>query len=286
MVVRGTKTKGSTTVQFLYGGVAGACSRTIVAPLDRVKILLQVSTQGKSMTHELGNIVRHEGIRKLWKGNMLNCARVLPYSAMQFGVYDYVKLTKYNNRITVKDRMVCGAVAGGVATTLTHPIDVVRHRLLLKPSINTFSEAVVDVLRTDGLVFKERGLVSFFKGYGSTMAGAVPFIAVNFCTFDTLKDTLLWQSTLGILSMGAIAALVSQSICYPLDTVRRRMQVKQSSYKNGLDVVKHIIYRENIKHFYAGIVANSLKIVPNNSIRFLVYESLRTFFLEEPKKIE
>lgn len=117
--------------------------------------------------------------------------------------------------------------------------------------------------------------VILYKGYGSTVVGLVPFIAVNFCAFDTLKSELQWTSTPGILGTGALAALVSQSICYPLDTVRRRMQIRGTPYKHGLDAFWQIICKEGFLRLYSGISANALKIVPNNSIRFLVYELCR-----------
>jgi hypothetical protein len=61
------------------GGVAGMVAKSVVAPVDRVKILFQVSSEGFSigrMRHIMSRIVEEEGIRGLWKGNsatMLRC---------------------------------------------------------------------------------------------------------------------------------------------------------------------------------------------------------------------
>ncbi len=268
MVLRGSKTKGTSKQNFIYGGIAGGFSRTIVAPLDRVKILMQTTSSKQSLTQMFRQILRQEGFFSLWKGNVLNCCRIVPYSALQFGTYDFGKSVAFEEPLSVPQRLTCGSVAGFVATTVTHPLDVIRHRLLMNIDMHTFGQATRDI-------FAEQG--GFFKGYGSTVVGLVPFIAVNFCAFDTLKSELQWTSTPGILGTGAIAALVSQSICYPLDTVRRRMQIRGTPYKNGMDAFFQIIHKEGFLKLYSGISANILKIVPNNSIRFLVYELCRTF---------
>tara|TARA_B100000795_G_scaffold220428_1_gene174920 strand:+ start:737 stop:1552 length:816 start_codon:yes stop_codon:yes gene_type:complete len=267
MVLRGSKIKGTTKQNFLYGGLAGTCSRTMVAPLDRIKILMQTSKQTLTLPQMSTYVLKKEGLRSLWKGNVLNCARVFPYSAFQFGIYDVTK-SFFDTPLSITERLSCGTVAGVCATTLTHPIDVIRHRLILEPSITTFQGALKDVIA-------ERGYYSLFKGYGSTVSSLTPFIAINFCAFDSLKNVLQWTSIPGVLGMGAGSALISQSLCYPLDTVRRRMQLRHSPYKHGIDALVQIIRTEGIGSLYAGMLANALKIVPNNSIRFLVYELCR-----------
>lgn len=83
---------------FLAGGVAGAVSRTVVSPLERLKILLQVQTGPKgSSEYQLGiwkalrKIWREEGMRGMLAGNGVNCIRIVPYSAVQFGSYNFYK---------------------------------------------------------------------------------------------------------------------------------------------------------------------------------------------------
>lgn len=81
---------------FVAGGVAGAVSRTVVSPLERLKILLQVQSSGRteykmSIPKALGKIWREEGFKGMMAGNGVNCIRIVPYSAVQFGSYNLYK---------------------------------------------------------------------------------------------------------------------------------------------------------------------------------------------------
>lgn len=81
---------------FIAGGVAGAVSRTIVSPLERLKILFQVQSVGReeykmSVPKALAKMFREEGWRGFMRGNGTNCIRIIPYSAVQFGSYSFYK---------------------------------------------------------------------------------------------------------------------------------------------------------------------------------------------------
>lgn len=81
---------------FIAGGVAGAVSRTVVSPLERLKILFQIQTVGReeyklSIGKALGKMWREEGWRGFMAGNGTNCIRIVPYSAVQFGAYNFYK---------------------------------------------------------------------------------------------------------------------------------------------------------------------------------------------------
>lgn len=84
------------TAAFLAGGVAGAVSRTIVSPLERLKILFQVQSVGReeykmSVPKALAKMWKEEGWRGFMRGNGTNCIRIMPYSAVQFGSYSFYK---------------------------------------------------------------------------------------------------------------------------------------------------------------------------------------------------
>lgn len=81
---------------FMAGGIAGAVSRTVVSPLERLKILFQVQSAGRdaynmSVPKALAKMWREEGLRGLMAGNGTNCIRIIPYSAVQFGAYNFYK---------------------------------------------------------------------------------------------------------------------------------------------------------------------------------------------------
>lgn len=86
---------------FIGGGVAGAVSRTIVSPLERLKILLQVQSVGReeyklSIGKGLAKMWREEGWKGFMRGNGTNCIRIVPYSAVQFGSYNlYKKVSRW-----------------------------------------------------------------------------------------------------------------------------------------------------------------------------------------------
>lgn len=81
---------------FVAGGVAGAVSRTVVSPLERLKILYQVQNVGRNeyklpVHKALVKMWREEGFRGFMAGNGTNCIRIIPYSATQFGAYNFYK---------------------------------------------------------------------------------------------------------------------------------------------------------------------------------------------------
>jgi solute carrier family 25 phosphate transporter 23/24/25/41 len=81
---------------FCAGGVAGAVSRTVVSPLERLKILFQIQSVGReeykmSVGKGLMKMWKEEGWRGFMRGNGTNCIRIVPYSAVQFGSYNFYK---------------------------------------------------------------------------------------------------------------------------------------------------------------------------------------------------
>jgi solute carrier family 25 phosphate transporter 23/24/25/41 len=81
---------------FMAGGLAGAVSRTVVSPLERLKILFQVQSVGRdayqmSIWKALAKMWREEGFKGFMAGNGTNCIRIVPYSAVQFGAFNFYK---------------------------------------------------------------------------------------------------------------------------------------------------------------------------------------------------
>eukprot|EP01083_Nonionella_stella_P000691 1961_1 len=286
--------------QFVCGGFAGMTARTTVAPIDRVKLIIQTAMSRNNVEAGQRGIVataRHEiskgGIQSMWKGNFTNCIRVFPYAALQFSSYERYKshvvdyCEKHDRSFGFVGRLLSGACAGATAATLTYPLDVMRVRQAVYDDIKGPLDAIKNI-------YSEGGVRCFYKGWTPTLLSLAPFIATNFATFDALKTWHIGDndpkdaSTLAILGLGACAGLVAQTICYPLDTVRRSMQMPNHTYKGVADCFYTIATNptgNGIKSLYKGLIPNAIKIVPNNGIRFLMYSKLTTYLAIPQKKV-
>eukprot|EP00948_MAST-09A_sp_MAST-9A-sp1_P003675 g3675.t1 len=302
----GGEKSGKRSTDLLCGGIAGCAARTFVAPMDRVKVLLQTAPLRSSpvasgaphsspgIIGTFRSILDSEGIQGLWRGNGTNCIRVFPYSAFQFASFETAKSfflkrrsTAHQEQMTLQlhERFLSGAFAGIIATSLTHPLDVLR--ITLATSTKSERKTLPATLRQ---LIHEGGL---FRGYNATLVSLVPFVSINFASYDHFKVNVYrvnqypnrsFEKNLSVLASGVTAALVANSICYPLDLVRRRMQTKAGStiYRSPIDALRTIVTQEGIIGLYRGIGANTLKLVPNAGIRFMVYELLRDILLDEP----
>ena len=273
--------------QAAAGGLAGVIARTASAPLDRVKLLFQVQAMegaGVSATAYTGigqafvKIYREEGILAFWRGNGVNVIRVAPYAAAQLSSNDFYKkmLTPESGALGLKERLTAGALAGMTGTALTHPLDTIRLRLALpNHGYSGIGNAFVTVARVEGVG-------ALYKGLIPTLAGIAPYAAINFASYDVAKKLYYGehgkQDPISNLFVGGASGTFSATVCYPLDTVRRRMQMKGKTYNGMFDAFSTIARKEGMGGFFKGWAANTLKVVPQNSIRFVAYETLKTLF--------
>lgn len=279
-----------TLKQLACGGLAGGCARTVVAPIDRVKILMQTGflleggqTTQPTILQLAKRIFYEEGPKQFWRGNGVNCVRVFPYAAVQFVSYEkYKEMVQgwfNSNQFGMRERLLSGSFAGATAASLTHPLDVMRVRLATQRELKGWGDCIRSI-------YAESGMRGYYKGYAPTVMSLAPFIAVNFSTFDYLKTNYGGENDnpLRILALGGVAGLTAQTMCYPLDTIRRRMQVKGTHYTSIANAFTTIYQKETIRGFYKGMIPNAIKVVPNNGIRFLAYTYLTKWMGVEKKK--
>ncbi|KAL8152699.1 hypothetical protein V2J09_010459 [Rumex salicifolius] len=277
---------------FAAGAIAGAAAKTVTAPLDRVKLLMQ--THGLRIGQESAKkaigfleaitmIGREEGVKGYWKGNLPQVIRVIPYSAVQLFSYEiYKKLFKGNNdELSVVGRLAAGACAGMTSTLMTYPLDVLRLRLAVEPGSRTMSQVALRMLR-------DEGMVSFYKGLGPSLIGIAPYIAVNFCIFDLVKKSLpekYQKRPEASLLTALVSATLATLTCYPLDTVRRQMQMRSTPYKTVLDALPGIVERDGWLGLYRGFLPNALKTLPNSSIRLTTFDTVKGLIAAGEKEL-
>ncbi|KAI5462742.1 solute carrier family 25 member 42 [Mariannaea sp. PMI_226] len=272
---------------FCAGGVAGAVSRTVVSPLERLKILMQIQSVGRdayklSVGQALAKMWREEGWRGFMRGNGTNCIRIVPYSAVQFSSYNFYKRNFFETSpgadLSPFSRLVCGGIAGITSVFLTYPLDIVRTRLSIQTA--SFAElgskpdklpglwaTLIHMYRTEG------GAAALYRGILPTIAGVAPYVGLNFMVYESARKSLTYEgeqnpSAGRKLLAGAISGAVAQTCTYPFDVLRRRFQINTMSgmgyrYKGIGDAIRVIVAQEGIKGLYKGIVPNLLKVAPS-----------------------
>ncbi|CAJ2655943.1 unnamed protein product [Trifolium pratense] len=140
---------------------------------------------------------------------------------------------------------------------------------------------------------KEEGYASFYYGLGPSLIGIAPYIAVNFCVFDLLKKSLpekYQKRTETSLVTAMLSASLATLTCYPLDTVRRQMQLKGTPYKTVLDAISGIVAQDGVIGLYRGFVPNALKNLPNSSyfcsIRLTTYDIVKRLIAASEKEFQ
>ncbi|KAJ4483477.1 mitochondrial carrier domain-containing protein [Lentinula aciculospora] len=315
---------------FIAGGCAGAASRTIVSPLERLKIIQQVQPRTsdaqpyKGVWRSLVRMWKEEGFRGYMRGNGINCLRIVPYSAVQFTTYEQLKkfFTKHGSKeLDTPKRLASGALAGITSVCTTYPLDIVRARLSiatasipitksqsasvnstsnsnLKPSIkNAFhtssypytSQELTMWGMTMKIVREEGGIRGLYRGLVATAFGVAPYVGINFAAYELLRGIITppgKNSVTRKLTCGALAGSISQTLTYPFDVLRRKMQVtgmKSSAlgvkYTGAWDALFGIVRTEGVRGLYRGLWPNLLKVAPSIATSFFTYELVKELLI-------
>lgn len=268
----------------IAGGIAGATSRTATAPLDRLKVVLQVQTKEARIMPEVKKIWKEGKIFAFFRGNGLNVMKVAPESAIRFYAYEMLKGVIMDAKggekadIGTMGRLVAGGLAGAVAQTAIYPMDLVKTRLQTYECIDGKVPGLGALTKE---IWVKEGSRAFYKGLFPSLLGIVPYAGIDLAAYETLKDWarkyLLHDSEPGPLvqlGCGTISGAVGATCVYPLQVVRTRMQANQSNARMS-EVFRMTFQKERIRGFYKGLFPNLLKVIPSASITYMVYEAMK-----------
>ncbi|XP_033969446.1 calcium-binding mitochondrial carrier protein SCaMC-3b isoform X1 [Trematomus bernacchii] len=275
--------------QLVAGAMAGAVSRTGTAPLDRLKVYLQVhgsTSRGVNLWSGLRGMVREGGVSSLWRGNGINVLKIAPESAIKFMAYEQIKWMirgrKEGGGLRVHERFIAGSLAGATAQTIIYPLEVLKTRLTLRKT-GQYS-GMADCARQ---ILTKEGVRAFYRGYLPNTLGIIPYAGIDLAVYETLKNAWLQRNAadsadpgvLVLLGCGTISSTCGQLASYPLALIRTRMQAQAAHEgKPKLTMVgqfKHIISHEGVPGLYRGLTPNFLKVIPAVSISYVVYEHMK-----------
>jgi solute carrier family 25 phosphate transporter 23/24/25/41 len=270
---------------FIAGGIAGAASRTATAPLDRLKVLLQIQKTDARIREAIKLIWKQGGVRGFFRGNGLNIVKVAPESAIKFYAYELFKNAIGENMgedkadIGTTVRLFAGGMAGAVAQASIYPLDLVKTRLQTYTSQAGVAVPRLGTLTKDILVHE--GPRAFYKGLFPSLLGIIPYAGIDLAAYETLKDlsrTYILQDAepgpLVQLGCGTISGALGATCVYPLQVVRTRMQAERARTSMS-GVFRRTISEEGYRALYKGLLPNLLKVVPAASITYMVYEAMK-----------
>ena len=245
---------------------------------------------GLRVGEALQSIIRTEGLRSLWKGNGVTIVHRIPYSAANFWTYEkinelwkeYIPSQGPLASGDVTRRLVAGGTAGLFACSLSYPLDLVRTRLAAQTTY-VYYKGIGHALST---IVKEEGVLGLYSGLGATLMQVAPSLAINYAAYETTRSAWLeyrgeTTPTVGMsLTCGSIAGLISSTATFPLDLVRRRLQLQgqmRSSkvYRSYVGAFHDIIKTEGWRGLYAGILPEYYKVIPGVAIAFCAYEIMK-----------
>jgi solute carrier family 25 phosphate transporter 23/24/25/41 len=271
--------KANAATIMIAGGVAGAISRTLTAPLDRLKIILQASQTETHLVKSFVKIYREEGLWAYFKGNGTNVAKIIPETAMKFMLFDYIKkLTgTEGKKPTLGGQLISGALAGLASQTLIYPFEITKTRLALASK-----EVYRGINHCMATIIKHEGYKALYKGWTASAVGVAPYSAIDLTLFHFLKESYIQKvgtdpSSLVILSVGGISGIIAQTCTYPFALTRTRLQAQgmpgREKLYNGLwDCLVKTRKKEGFSGLFKGILPNMLKSVPAISSSYVIYE--------------
>nr|BAV14130.1 adenine nucleotide translocase insect2 [Plautia stali] len=269
---------------FLAGGISAAIAKTAVAPIERVKLILQVQHISKQMSEEKRykgiidafiRIPQEQGVLSFWRGNLANVIRYFPTQALNFAFKDIYKkmflqgIDKHEQFWRYfAGNLASGGAAGATSLCFVYPLDYARTRLAVdvgKGSDRVYKGLVDCIVKT----FKSDGLMGLYRGFVVSVEGIIIYRACYFGFYDTIKGHMPdeMKNTPFIISFLIAEAVTTASgiISYPFDTVRRRMMMQsglppeQRNYKSTAHCWAKIFTDEGPSAFFKGAFSNVIR---------------------------
>uniref|UniRef100_A0A1J3DGD3 ADP/ATP translocase n=1 Tax=Noccaea caerulescens TaxID=107243 RepID=A0A1J3DGD3_NOCCA len=281
------------------GGVAGAVSKTAVAPIERVKLLLQ--TQDSNPKIKSGEVPRYtgiincftrvsaeQGVASFWRGNLANVVRYFPTQAFNFAFKDTIKglFPKYNSKTDFWQffavNLASGGLAGAGSLLIVYPLDFARTRLAADVGSGKGREftGLVDCISKTA---KRAGPMGLYQGFGVSVQGIIVYRGAYFGLYDTAKGVLFKdERNANFFAKWAVAQAVTAAagvLSYPFDTVRRRLMMQaggERQYNGTVDCWRKVAAQEGMGAFFKGAWSNVLRGA-GGAFVLVLYDEIKKF---------
>ena len=268
-------------------------------------------------------VYREQGLLSFWRGNGANIMRYFPHQALSFAFKDKFKAMASGSasdevalwKVVTRNIASAGA-GGGISLVLLYPLDMARTRLATDVGKNAKERRFTGTIDCIKKIYAERGLRGVYTGLSVSITGVIVFRGLFMGGYDTAKYVLGLDAAEGsargknalekenlfslksiLMRLGAaqIVTLTAGTLCYPIDTVRRRvmMQSKVSNkrqhsssfaavteaegqlrYRGAVDAFFKILQEEGVRGLYSGLSANLIRGIAG-PILLVSYDMIR-----------
>ena len=258
-------------------------TKTMVSPLERIKILKQVqsyyaSNKYTGLSGSLRYIYHNEGLLGYFKGNLANLTRVIPNYAIKFPMNDIYKskIKNYYNtdKLSFLQLLSSGMLSGLNLVLFTFPFDVVRTRMTLDKNMASYNS----IFNCGKQIIKTEGFTSLYKGLSISIMTSPLYIGLQLSLYEVFKEHFDDNKLLS----GASAGIIAQTLMYPGDTIKRQMQINglnglAKKYNNLRECIRYIYYMHGIKGFYPAVGINIIKAIPEAALQFAIYDYCKEY---------
>ncbi|CAJ0582915.1 unnamed protein product, partial [Mesorhabditis spiculigera] len=267
---------------FGAGSVAATIAKTVIAPVERVKLILQLQSAQPTLAVERRykgpmdcfiRLPKEQGFLSFWRGNGSNIIRSCAQESFGLAFKELyrkliladVAMTDYSQQFI--GNIVAGALSGLTTLTIIYPLDFTRTRLAIDMGKDAsdrefrgLSDCIRKIVKADGVRGLYVGLlpsmqyIMLYRGaYYGLFDWAKPFIA------EGEKQDLSFTKA---FLLGQVTTLVAGLCSYPLDTVRRRLMMESGQGKISMGTMKCaklLLHNEGWKAFYSGAFVNVIR---------------------------
>jgi solute carrier family 25 (adenine nucleotide translocator) protein 4/5/6/31 len=264
---------------FLLGGVAAAVSKTVAAPIERIKLLVQnqgemlktgrLTTPYSGVGDCFARTVKDEGFMSLWRGNVANVLRYFPTQALNLAFKDKIK-AMFNRKkqdgyaLWFAANMASGGLAGAMSLVFVYSLDYARTRLANDAKSKTGTrqyEGLIDVYRK---TIASDGVAGLYRGFVISCVGIIVYRGCYFGLYDSFKPLLgeHQDNFMATFALGWVVTIAAGLASYPIDTIRRRMMMTSGEavkYDGAFHCAGVILKTEGMGAFFKGAGANILR---------------------------
>ncbi|MFH4975387.1 hypothetical protein AB6A40_002096 [Gnathostoma spinigerum] len=268
---------------FAAGATAAIISKTIIAPIERVKLILQLQNAQSTITVEgrykgiidcFIRVPQEQGFSSFWRGNVVNIARASSQESLGFAFKDFFKIwfvvgtdSRENYKMFLVGNIAAGGASGVATYFFIYPLDFVRTRLAIDMGRGE-SREFTGLFNCMARIYSHDGVRGLYFGFWPSLQYIFLYRGAYFGLFDSAK-VLLSKGNTGQISftmafiVGQIVTIAAAFISYPYDTVRRRFMMQAGRdnilYDGVWNCTKKIYHEEGVKAFFSGMMVNAIR---------------------------